>query len=64
MNQQLYKNMMAARRDLIDARTDLALIRAQATKDEHRVWITVAERNFLRALDRAWDTQCMAQGSL
>lgn len=62
MNQQLYKAMMDARRDLIDARTTLALVRKlkhSRGPEEHAYITRGAVNNFLRALDRAWDVQCM-----
>lgn len=37
---------------------------ASSRRNRYAPDIKICEHNFLRALDRAWEVQCMAQGSL
>jgi len=53
MNERM---LMQARIDLLDAQTNLALCRKYGFEE------TLAAQAVCRALDRAWDVQCMVQG--
>ncbi len=61
MNDKLWGLLCARRASLLHAQARLAQIRKTP---ELWHWTKVAELDFCEALDRAWEAQCMAQGSL
>lgn len=60
MNERLQQNLEDARRALLDAQTRLYFARIGILSGDLRD----GEALVCRAIDRAWDAQCMAQGSL
>lgn len=60
MNDRLQQNLEAARTHLLNAQWDLALIRISHYPP---IWLRAAESKVCRAIDRAWEAQCMASGS-
>ena len=54
----IQRRLEEARTDLLNAQSDLWFDRKMGFSPKN------AEREFCRALDRAWEAQCMAQGSL
>lgn len=61
MNDSLRKNLDRARRALLDARSHLAVARrADVSADA----LEYVEGTYCAALDRLWEAQCMAGGSL
>jgi hypothetical protein len=57
----LQHNLLRARLDLLNAQTNLALVRKHKTAPYHAH--RMAESALFRALDRAWEAQCMAEGT-
>lgn len=57
----IQKRLEDARTELLNAQSDLALFRKNTWPIDS---IRRAEALVCRAIDRAWDAQCMAQGSL
>lgn len=57
----LQQNLVWARLDLLDAQTNLALVRKHRSAPglAHKAAVVL----FFRALDRAWEAQCMAEGT-
>lgn len=57
----LQHNLLRARLDLLNAQTNLALVRKHKTAPglAHKAAVIL----FFRALDRAWEAQCMAEGT-
>lgn len=64
MNASLQATLLRARLALLDAQTNLALVRKCNTipAGMFRAAHQRAEQRFTDALDRVWDTQCMANG--
>jgi len=62
----LQKMLADARRDLLHASANLAAVRSDTTVDsdgiEPAIRIRLAESIVLKALDRAWEVQCMCGG--
>jgi len=62
----LQKMLADARRDLLHASANLAAVRSDTKVDpdgiEPAIRIRLAESIVLKALDRAWEVQCMCGG--
>lgn len=57
--QRLLQNLTSARIQLLDAQTNLALVRKLTGWNRS---IPIAEAAVCRCLDRVWEAQCMAEG--